>query len=415
MNTFFYHITILSVSLLMLISGFKVSAQIHKNHSNNPWECHIIDSSSRGADGVRLADVNKDGLPDITTGWEEGGITRAYIHPGYNKATAKWPSVTVGKTPAVEDAVFFDLDQNGSTDIISCCEDTVQSIFVHWAPRRSGQYLREELWKSDIIPVSRNKTAWMFSLPMEVDEKNGTDLIVGSKGKNALVGWLQAPDKKKNLSEWNFYRLYKAGWIMSLTKADIDEDGDNDIIISDRKGENSGVLWLENPDPKGANKHWREHRIGASGREVMFLDVADLDQDGHQDVIAAIKPDEIHWFRRPSNPEKSWFKQVIKVSHPKGTGTAKGVRVGDINGDGKRDIVYSCEHAYSPKRGVVWLNKQATSGKNEWQINDISGPKGIKYDRIELLDMDDDGDLDVLTCEERTGLGVFWYENPLNE
>ena len=35
----------------------------------------MIDASSRGADGVRLADVNGDGLMDITTGWEEGGIT----------------------------------------------------------------------------------------------------------------------------------------------------------------------------------------------------------------------------------------------------------------------------------------------------------------------------------------------------
>ena len=37
-----------------------------------PWPRHVIDDSSVGADGVRLADVNGDGLPDITTGWEEG-------------------------------------------------------------------------------------------------------------------------------------------------------------------------------------------------------------------------------------------------------------------------------------------------------------------------------------------------------
>ena len=41
---------------------------------------------------------------------------------------------------------------------------------------------------------------------------------------------------------------------------------------------------------------------------------------------------------------------------------------------------------------------------------------GVKYDRIELMDLDGDGDLDVLTCEEQeagTGMGVFWYENPI--
>ena len=42
----------------------------------------------------------------------------------------------------------------------------------------------------------------------------------------------------------------------------------------------------------------------------------------------------------------------------------------------------------------------------------LSGPAGVKFDRIELRDLDGDGDLDLITCEERDNLGVFWYENP---
>ena len=41
-----------------------------------PWNRHTIDNTSRGADGVKLGDLNKDGLPDIVTGWEEGGVVR---------------------------------------------------------------------------------------------------------------------------------------------------------------------------------------------------------------------------------------------------------------------------------------------------------------------------------------------------
>ncbi|MBM3891804.1 MAG: hypothetical protein FJ388_22030, partial [Verrucomicrobia bacterium] len=37
-----------------------------------PWKMHFIDNTSRGADGVKLADVNGDGLLDIACGWEEG-------------------------------------------------------------------------------------------------------------------------------------------------------------------------------------------------------------------------------------------------------------------------------------------------------------------------------------------------------
>ena len=45
------------------------------------WERHTIDSSSRGADGVRLADANGDGLLDITTGWEEGRPGARLLQP----------------------------------------------------------------------------------------------------------------------------------------------------------------------------------------------------------------------------------------------------------------------------------------------------------------------------------------------
>ena len=46
-------------------------------------------------------------------------------------------------------------------------------------------------------------------------------------------------------------------------------------------------------------------------------------------------------------------------------------------------------------------------------MHDIAGPPGTKFDRMELVDLDLDGDLDVITCEEAENLGVIWYENPV--
>lgn len=80
------------------------------------WEMHTIDASSNGADGVKLADINNDGLLDITTGWEEGGITKLYLNPGKSKVKNLWPAVIVGQTPSVEDAVFMDMNNDGILD-----------------------------------------------------------------------------------------------------------------------------------------------------------------------------------------------------------------------------------------------------------------------------------------------------------
>lgn len=84
-----------------------------------PWTRHTIDNTSRGADGVKLGDLNKDGLPDIVTGWEEGGVVRVYLNPGTAKAREPWAQITVGEVKNVEEAIFTDLDGDGELEVVS--------------------------------------------------------------------------------------------------------------------------------------------------------------------------------------------------------------------------------------------------------------------------------------------------------
>ncbi|GAB4139948.1 MAG: hypothetical protein Tsb009_09090 [Planctomycetaceae bacterium] len=380
---------------------------------DKPWKRHTIDASSRGADGVRLADVNGDGLLDITTGWEEGGQVRVYLNPGPAKTKQTWPAVTVGRVKSPEDAVFADVDGDGSVDVISCCEGRTRSLFVHWAPKNRSDYLQEHTWKTEAIPASKNRL-WMFALPLQLDGKHGVDIVAGAKGRQAEIGWWEAPANPRNLADWTWHGIYKAGWIMSLFAIDIDGDGDKDIVTSDRKGKNRGCHWLENPGPGDAQrKPWKVHSIGGRNREVMFMKPCDLDGDGRQDfLVATSRPSTILFLRRTSGKKPRWTEHRIHM--PKNVGGGKGVAVADVDGDGRQDIVLTFESAKG-KSGAVWLSRPSgkTAFHPQWVRHEISGRKrGIKYDRLEMIDLDGDGDLDLLTCEERDKLGVFWYENP---
>ncbi len=384
--------------------------------SQNPWPRHVIDDSSRGADGIRLADINGDGLPDITTGWEQGGAVRVYLNPGPAKAKEKWPAVTVGHVGDVEDAVFVDLDGDGAVDVVSSCEGKTKSMFIHWAPRQRDRYLDEKVWHTEPLPASAQVMRWMFCLPLQIDGRHGIDLVAGGKDKDAAIGWFEAPAQARRLADWRWHPLRACGWLMSLVARDMDGDGDMDIVFTDRKGTNTGAAWLENPGPgKLQTRPWREHAIGGAGREVMFLELADLDRDGLEDVFVGAKPQEILWLRRLDQSGRAWEPQSIR--QPQHTGTAKAVNAADFDGDGKLDLAFSCEAARPPLHGLMWLSRAGPFTAGKWVPHILSGPDGIKHDLIGIVDLNGDGHPDVITTEEsagenHTGLGVIWYENP---
>jgi len=139
----------------------------------------------------------------------------------------------------------------------------------------------------------------------------------------------------------------------------------------------------------------------------MFGDLADLNGDGLLDFVVAVKPLDIIVALR--QPDGTWKERVLQLDGTN-VGSVKAVRVGDFDGDGRMDLVVSCEGAHGDREGVVWLQQLANGG---WLQHRLGGPEGVKFDHLKLLDLDGDGDLDILTCEESDGLGVFWYENPL--
>jgi hypothetical protein len=369
--------------------------------ADESWLRHTIDDSSRGADGVRVADVNGDGLLDLTTGWEEGGVIRAYLNPGSKLAKDAWPAVTVGRVKSPEDAVFADVDGDGAVDVVSSCEGQTRTIYVHWGPRDKKRYLDEDAWTTTAFPCTQGQQMWMFAVPLQIDGRFGLDLVVGSKGEHASVSWLQAPEDARDVKHWKRQRLYDAGWIMSLQLHDMDRDGDADVLVSDRKGPTRGVLWLENPGPNAADREWAKHRLGCEDREVMFLAVGSLRSDQTGSILAAVRGRGVSALSPPD-----WKHSEIPL--PDNCGTGKGIAVADVNLDGRPDLVFSCENAHGSKSGVRWLSRDG----QRWKDHEISGAEGVKFDRIELLDADRDGDLDVVTCEERANLGVIWYENP---
>jgi len=411
-------------ALTAFLLALALSSADDPSHARGaPWPRHQIGAGA-GADGIRLADMDGDGLPDAAVGFEEEGVTRLYFNPGPERAKAPWPMLTLGPTPGVEDASIADIDGDGHRDLISLTEGRDRAVHLFFAPAEphgNAASAWRHVMLGDRVRVPR--MAYMFAQAVDLDGDGRVEIVAGGKN-DATLGILYADGDRRNPANWRFQALRAIGWTMSILAEDMDGDGDVDILFSDRKPLSDGtdlrgIHWLENPGTEGLRDGaaWRSHTVGMRGEETMFLAVADVDGDGYRDVVAAGKDSSAPSVFFGLDRRGRAYRRMTPDAAPSAAfGTGKAVTAADFDGDGRLELAISAESADGAKAGVaIWSTAGDPRNPASWSLRGISGEAGIKFDLLVAYDLDADGDLDILSTEESeggTGLGVVWYENP---
>lgn len=123
------------------------------------------------------------------------------------------------------------------------------------------------------------------------------------------------------------------GWSTDAAVGDVDNDGDQDIVISVWYREHQGIEWFENVD---RGKSWVPHYVGWP--YAHDVELADLDLDGRLDIITRRQHAEgttIELWKQET--PTSWLHRTLSGAIPQGEGLA----VADMDGDGDADIVIS--------------------------------------------------------------------------
>jgi hypothetical protein len=236
------------------------------------------------------------------------------------------------------------------------------------------------------------------------------DLIVAGDYKRYDVVWYETPKEITNISSWEKHIVYSddAHRTYHVEAGDIDGDGDQDIVFA-TKTDNS-IGWLTN---NGTSGEWPVTWVDNNCVRCYNVRVADIDKDGKNDIIAAeddsIKGGKLHFYKYSTDPmsQINWTDNIV-ATFPAGHGVSI-FEIVDIDRDGDLDIVTG-NH-----QGDVYIleNPYPDGIYEEWdkyKVNRYNIDSGHDLREIDVGDIDGDGDFDIIAADEGQNM-IIWFEN----
>ena len=223
----------------------------------------------------------------------------------------------------------------------------------------------------------------------DVDRDGKLDILAGDV-------WYAAPDWKMHevrpVGQYDGTKTYSQ--CFANFAQDVNGDGWVDTIIIGYPGE--PCRWYENPKGKGG--HWNERIVvnSACNETPLFVNLLG---DGRPVLIFAVRPEGLMaWFSVPKNLDGLWDMHTI--AGPDAPGTKRyshGLGCGDVNGDGRNDVLIT----------EGWWEAPKDRTQSNWKFHPAKlGPACAD---MLVYDVDGDGDSDIISSSAHN-YGIWWFE-----
>ncbi len=316
-------------------------------------------------------DFDGDGWNDVLT----YGLphTPAYLYVNPAGRPGHWARHTVLDEVDNESPTFADLTGDGKPEIVCVNGGNFGYATPDWANPTAK-------WK--FTPISAGGAWLRYTHGLGIGDMNGD----GRLDVLFKDGWFEQPPASAAAgAPWKLHKYFFGPGGAQMFAYDVNGDGRTDVITS-LAAHGYGFAWFEQLKERDANgtpefkahifmnTQPAENRFGVTFSEIHAVELIDIDGDGLKDIVTG----KCFWAHGPTGaPDNNapavlyWFKLV---RHPDGTvdwvphliddnsGVGRQVGLGDVNGDGRPDIIIG-----NKKGAFVFTNVARTVAKAEWE------------------------------------------------
>jgi hypothetical protein len=185
------------------------------------------------------------------------------------------------------------------------------------------------------------------------------------------------------------HQIADASQSYGMDAADIDKDGDMDVVISSYDLQK--VLWYEND----GFQTFTEHTLLENFSDPIPVYAIDLNQDSYTDFIALSLDGELSWLKNDGTENFTEFFISELTNRP------FEIYPSDMDGDNDIVIVLIRLMTYD---NIFWYENDGNGNFTEYSLNE----NFFKGHSIHAADIDGDGDNDIVATSDKE---VAWFEN----